>query len=147
MKIETLLDLWTKESKIDDLYLDLEAAKVPSLHARFLTILSKERSKLRALETKRKGLIHTLTEYYRGNLNNPEDLKRVDREPFKLTIIKEDQKRHIDADKELIALNMKIMYQQELVDVSSEIMKSINNRSFYLRDAIEWRKLTQFGVG
>jgi hypothetical protein len=42
MKIELILEEWSKDSKIDDLNLDAEANKVPGLHSKYLTMLSNE---------------------------------------------------------------------------------------------------------
>ena len=47
----------------------------------------------------------------------------------------------------MIELNLKIVYQQEVVDVLDEILKSINNRNWIIRNAVEWHKLTNFSDG
>jgi hypothetical protein len=53
---------------------------------------------------------------------------------------------HVDADTDMIELNLKMAYQQESVDVLDSIMKEINSRQWNIRNAIEWRKFEN-GVG
>jgi len=46
----------------------------------------------------------------------------------------------------MIKLFTKIAYQEEVVSILEDILKSINNRGFHIKSAIDWRKLTNFGV-
>jgi len=46
----------------------------------------------------------------------------------------------------MIKLVGKMVYQEEVVSLLEDILKSINNRGFHIRAAIDWRKLTNFGV-
>ena len=52
MKIEDIIDKWRTDAKVDDTELDREALNVPFLHAKYLTILSEERLKLRSMKLK-----------------------------------------------------------------------------------------------
>ena len=54
--------------------------------------------------------------------------------------------QYTDADSDMIDLNLKMAYQQEIVDVIDAIMKEINSRQWNIRNAIEWRKFEN-GVG
>ena len=87
-----------------------------------------------------------LGEYYRGELNNPEDLEELKREPWPKTTINSLIQQYTDADSDMIDLNLKMAYQQEIVDVIDAIMKEINSRQWNIRNAIEWRKFEN-GVG
>ena len=109
--------MWQTDSKVDDTDLDVESLKIPTL----------------------------LTEYYRGDLNNPDDLKEMDREPWPKVILKQEIGNYVDSDKDMMSLLSKIAYQEELVGCCEDILKSINNRGFQIRAAIDWRRLTQFG--
>jgi hypothetical protein len=53
---------------------------------------------------------------------------------------KDDQKTFIEADKEYRELKGKVEYYETVVDYLQEIVKSISNRSFQIKNAIEWRK-------
>ena len=140
MKIENIMEEWTKDTIMDNTSLDKESLKIPNLHSKWLIILSKERQKLKSIYIKRQSLNKVLGEYYRGELNNPEDLEELKREPYPKTVINSLLQQHIDADDEMIKTNLKMAYQQETVDVLDEIMKAINGRQWNIRNAIEWRK-------
>ena len=140
MKIEDIMEEWSKDTVMDNTSLDKESLKIPNLHSKWLIVLSKERQKLKSIYIKRQSLNKVLGEYYRGELNNPEDLEELKREPYPKTVINSLLQQHIDADDEMIKTNLKMAYQQETVDVLDEIMKAINGRQWNIRNAIEWRK-------
>lgn len=145
MKIQDIVDLWRKDVKIDDVELDREALNVPILHAKYLGILSEERLKLRSLKIRRAELNRKLTDYYRGDLNNPEDLAEIDREPWPKAVLKQEVVSYVEADEEMIKLTTRMAMQQETVDVCEEILKAINSRGYTIKNAIDWRRLTNFG--
>ncbi len=146
MTIEEIMQQWLEEAKIDDVDLDTESLNVPSLHARYLKLLYTEKLKLRKFNIQKKTLSKVLREYYQGDLNNPEDLKEIQREPWARTVLKTDLNSYVDSDEEMIKLLTKIAYQEEVVLLLEDIVKNINNRTFHIKNAIEWRKLTNFGV-
>lgn len=147
MRIEEYIDVWQTDSKIDGTELGTESIKIPSIHSKWLRFLTKERQKLKSLHIKKQQLSRQLSDYYAGDLNNPDDLKVIAREPFMKKVLRSDLPSYIDADTSMIDLNLKIVYQQEVVDVLDEILKSINNRNWIIRNAVEWHKLTNFSGG
>ena len=145
MNIEDIMDLWSEDVKIDNIDLDTESLKIPNLHAKWLNILTKERQKLRSLTLKKQRLAKTLGEYYRGEMSEQE-LKDLGREPYLKTVLKADIHCYVDTDSDMIKLNLRASYQQEVVDVVEEIMKAVNGRQWNIRNAIEWRKFSN-GAG
>jgi len=144
--IDKIIEMWTVDSKIDDVELDTESLKIPSLHAKYLKLLYEQKLRLKSLAIKRKTLTRVLSEYYKGDLNHPEDLKELDREPWQRTVLKQDLPSYIDSDKDMIKLLTRMSYQEEVVSLLEDILKSINNRGFQIKNGIEWRKLTNFGL-
>ena len=131
-----------KDCKIDETELSLESLNVPSLHAKYLKIYSNEKLKLRSLNLKKKDLKVRLSDYYKGDLNNPEDLKEIGREPWPKKVLKQDLYDYVEGDVDMIALNTKIVYQEEFVDVLTEIIKSINGRGYVIKNSIDFLKFT-----
>ena len=131
---------WTKDVVMDPTTLDKESLKIPTLHAKWLRILSAERQKLKSIHIKKQRLVKILGEYYRGELNNTEDLVEINREAWPKIVIQSLIPQHTDADPAMIELNLKMAMQQECVDVLDAIMKEINSRQWTIRNAIEWRK-------
>ena len=145
MKIDDVVEMWKKDCKIDETELSLESLNVPSLHAKYLKIYSNEKLKLRSLNLKKKDLKVRLSDYYKGDLNNPEDLKEIGREPWPKKVLKQDLYDYVEGDVDMIALNTKIVYQEEFVDVLTEIIKSINGRGYVIKNSIDFLKFTMKG--
>ena len=140
MKITDIIDSWSKDAPLDDLNLDLEAAKTPNLHAKYIRLLSESRSRLRGLWIERKHLIRKLRDYYLGSCSQDE-LDQLGKEPYLHRVLKTEVMTYVEADPLLIELDTKISIQEEKVEVLQEIMKSINNRNFSIKSAIEWKRL------
>jgi hypothetical protein len=142
MTLEELYEMWEKDAKYDDLNLDTDSLNISSLHAKYNRLLSETRSQLRAIMIKKKSHYSTLRDYYLGNLNNPEDLQRIGRDPFLNKVLKNEVQGYIDSDRDLIKMDERIALLEEKVEVIVEIMKCIHKRGYDIKSAIEWRKFT-----
>ena len=142
MTLEELYKMWEKDAKYDDLNLDADSLNISSLHAKYNRLLSETRSQLRAIMIKKKSHYSTLRDYYLGNLNNPQDLERIGREPFLNKVLKNEVQGYIDSDRDLIKMDERIALLEEKVEVIVEIMKCIHKRGYDIKSAIEWRKFT-----
>jgi|TARA_A100001391_G_scaffold201339_1_gene188112 hypothetical protein len=145
MELKELIQIWKEDCKIDDTELGQESTRIPNLHAKYLEIFSEERMKLRSLQIKRKKMYQVLSDYYRGDLNNQEDLKSIGREPWAKTVLRGDIGDYVNSDDEMLILNSKIGVIEEKISVLENILKALNNRGFQIKSAIEWHKLTNFG--
>ena len=142
MKIEDIIGMWQEDVKIDETELSRESLNIPLLHGKYLKHFSDERLKLRALKMKQKQLHQRLMDYYRGDLNNPEDLAELGREPYPFKRLKNEVSYYVESDSEMIQLNTKIAYQQEMVDVLEEILKAVNTRGFVIKNSLDFLKFT-----
>jgi Recombination, repair and ssDNA binding protein UvsY len=143
MKLDDILEMWSEDCIVNRLELGEESLKLPKLHSKYLRTYTEERLLLKRLEEERKELVKLKHDYYRGLLPE-EDLKSNGWEPFRLNIIKSDLPMHLDADQDVIKLNLRIAMQQEKVDALESIIRSINNRGYLIKNAIEYEK---FKVG
>jgi len=143
MKLDDILDMWSTDCDVDRTELGEEALKIPKLHSKYLRHFSEERLLLRKLEQERKELVLLKNDYYRGILSE-EDLKSNGWEPFRLSVLKSDVPTYIEADQDVIKLNLRIAMQSEKVDTLESIIKSISNRGYLIKSAIEYEK---FKVG
>ena len=142
MKIEDIIGMWQEDVKIDETELSRESLNIPLLHGKYLKHFSDERLKLRALKMKQKQLHQRLMDYYRGDLNNPEDLAELGREPYPFKRLKNEVSYYVESDSEMVQLNTKIAYQQEMVDVLEEILKAVNTRGFVIKNSLDFLKFT-----
>ena len=143
MKLEDLHDMWGEDCDIDRTELGEESLKLPKLHSKYLRIYSEERLLLKQMEEYRKEYVKLKYDYYRGILPE-EDLKENGWLPFQLNVIKSEVPMYIESDKDVIKMNLRLAKQQEKVDVLDSIIKSIKDRGFQIKNAIEYEK---FKVG
>jgi len=143
MKLDEILEWWSTDCNIDRTELGDESLKIPKLHAKYLRVFTEERLLLRRMEEERREFLKLKHDYYRGILPE-EDLKANGWDPFRLSIIKSDVPMYLDADQDVIKSNLKIAVQQEKVDTLESIIKSISNRGYLIKAAIDYEK---FKVG
>ena len=72
------------------------------------------------------------------------DLEERGWDPNPLKILKSDLSLYIDSDKDIINHNLKVAYQKEKIDFLESVIRTINNRGFQIKNAIDWEK---FKVG
>ncbi len=142
MKIDDIIDMWQSDVKIDETELSRESLNIPLLHGKYLKYFSQERLKLRAQKMKQKQLHQRLMDYYRGDLNNPEDLAELGREPYPYKRLKQEVNYYVESDSEMVQLNTKIAYQQEMVDILEEIIKAINTRGYVIKNSLDFLRFT-----
>ena len=143
MSIDELFELWKKDSEIDRSELGEASAVIPQLHYKYYKIFAQERLKLRKLEAEYKALYKDKWEYFQGNMSE-EDLEANGWEPNPLRILKSDLNTYIDSDTDIIKQTSKMDYQKEKISFLENIIRSINNRGFQIKNAIDWEK---FKVG
>ena len=142
MKIDDIIDMWQSDVKIDETELSRESLNIPLLNGKYLKYFSQERLKLRAQKMKQKQLQQRLMDYYRGDLNNPEDLAELGREPYPYKRLKQEVNYYVESDSEMVQLNTKIAYQQEMVDILEEIIKAINTRGYVIKNSLDFLRFT-----
>ena len=142
--LEKLLDMWSKDSVIDETEPGRELLRIPNLHAKYLKINSYHNlfSKKIHAEYQEKRKVRWM--YYDGKLNNADDMEKYGiTEPMEYKIDKAQIPMHLDADPELSKILMQKAVHDEIVSCCSAIIKELNNRSWSIRGAIEWQKLTR----
>ena len=143
MQLDELFELWKKDSEIDRTELGEASTNIPKLHYRYYKLFAQERLKLRKLEAEYKALYKDKWEYFQGNMSE-EDLEANGWEPNPLRILKSDLSTYIDSDTDIIKQTSKMDYQKEKISFLENIIRSINNRGFQIKNAIDWEK---FKVG
>ena len=90
----------------------------------------------KAEENKFKQLKKEKWQYYTGKAD-PEVY--IDK-PFDHKVLRQDVDKYMDSDPELIKQLSKVEYYQVMIDYLDSILKNINNRTFQIKNAIEWQK-------
>ena len=125
-----------KDLRVDDEHLDTESLKNQEIKAKYLD----HKSKFELLLFKAKGdykrLYREKWEYYGGKA----DAKIYASKPFDLKVLKTDLGVYISADEEIIDAENKIGYLETVVDYIKGVIKSVDNRGWDIKNAIEWKK-------
>jgi hypothetical protein len=135
-QIDALHAEWAKDAVVNRLEPSAELQKIPSLHAKYLLILSKHRRALQEGERKAAKLRRLKYEYYAGRLDK-DTLDKYGWPPFPFTL-KGDLATYMDADKDLSNANQVLHVHDEIVKVSESILKELGNRTYQLKDLIRW---------
>ena len=62
-------------------------------------------------------------------------------EPFPYKVREKDAiQRHIEADEKLNAIDLKVKYYDVMLKFLEEIIRNVSNRTFQIKNAIEWNK-------
>ena len=98
------------------------------------------RSKFQLLLQKHNGdyqrMYRQKWEYYGGK----SDAKIYITKPFDLKVLKTDLAMYITSDEEIIQLMDKIGYLEIVIKFIDGVIKSIDNRGWDIKNAIEWKK-------
>ena len=141
MKLEEIQTIWEQDCTIDKTELGNESTKIPQLHSKYYKIYSQERLRLKGMLSEQRQLYKIKHEYYTGTLSE-EELKENEWEPCSLRILKNDLSIYMGADKDLTQIQLKLDIQQEKVDFIESLIKSLTNRGFQIKAAIDWVKFT-----
>jgi hypothetical protein len=138
MTLEELQDLADKDLKLNETELDLEALKTPQLHNKYCKFHSKFSNLLKKAENERDRILREKWEYYTGKA----DPSVYQEKPFHLKILKQDVDKYLKSDEDVIKHEQKVTYIQTVVDYLDKTIRIISNRTFQIKNAIEWRKFT-----
>lgn len=139
MNIDEIHLEWEKDCDIDISQISEETRRVPKLHAKYYRFYTSEHSILRKLRAEHSKLIKLKTEYYLGELTS-EELDELGWEPNLKKVLKQNVKDVIDTDNQVIKHKLMIGEQDEKVQLIESIIKTINNRGYLLKTALDFER-------
>jgi len=142
MDLEQLQIEADKDLKINDTELDLESLKTPQLHNKYMKHYTKFKLLLTRTEDELRTLKRDKWEYYTGK-SDPSVYKI---KPFDLKILKTDIEKYLEADEDIQKLSQKVIYLNTVVDFLDRTLRVIVNRTYTIKNAIEWRRFTSGAV-
>ena len=125
-----------KDLKVNDERLDTESYKNQELYSKYLDHKTNFDFLLYKAKGDYKVLYKEKWEYYGGKA----DAKVYITRPFDLKVLKTDLQMYITSDEEIINLSNKITYLETVVKYIEGIIRSIDNRGWDTKNAIEWKK-------
>ena len=142
MKLSDLQDSWKDDCKIDEMNLGRESARTPNLHAKYLNYLSSTRLNLRKAESDYLNCRRMKYKYYRGEMTKQE-LEDEGWEQWQGNKpLKNEMDEFLTVDSDLILLQDKVEYFKTVLYQLEQIIRSLNSRTWDIKNAIEWQKFT-----
>ena len=125
-----------RDLKVDNEHLDTESLKNQEIKANYLDHKSRYELLLYKAKGDYKRIYRDKWEYYGGKA----DAKIYAAKPFDLKVLKTDLAVYISADEEIMNAENKIGYLETVIDYIKGVIKSVDNRGWDIKNAIEWRK-------
>ena len=142
MDLEKLQEMADKDLAINDTELDLESLKTPQIHNKYMKHYTKFKLMLTKAETDLAQMKRDKWEYYTGKA----DASVYAEKPFDLKILRTDVDKYIEADDDLIKAKQKVQSLYAVIDYLDKTIKQISNRTFTIKNAIDWRKFTSGAI-
>ena len=142
MTLEELQQSVNKDFKLDDTELDRESVNIPLLHNKYLIHFNKFSLLLKKSEYEHKTMIRDKWEYYTGKA----DPHVYQQRPFDIKVLKADVHIYMDSDPDLQKADQKVAYLNQIVKYLEQVLRSVNNRTFLIKNAIEWKKFTSGAI-
>mgnify|MGYP000332863741 FL=1 len=137
MNLESIQEMWKKDSVIDgDLYCE-ESTKIPQLHMKYMEFHNTFSLMKKEKELDMKRLIKEKWLYYKGKA--PSSVYKEMPFDFKLTT-KEEINMFIESDDDIMKLQYRIDYIEQTLLYLDSVLRMINNRNFQIKNAIDWEK-------
>lgn len=125
-----------QDSKIDNAELSSESLKIPYLHGKWYRMFCEEMQVMHLLKSEMAVLKKEKHEYYSGRAHDEVYAEN----PLDMKVLKQDMDIYINADPEYQRLSMKLNTQQLKLDTIESFLKNINQRTFVIKNAIDFLK-------
>jgi hypothetical protein len=138
MNLDEIQSLWEEDAKIDPDNLHEESIKIPSLHAKYYKFYNNI-SLLRKIEENKFKVLKKEKWMYFSGKSDPEIYIEC---PFDYKVLRQDIDKYMDADEDILKLISKMEYYQTMLNYLDSILKIIINRSYQIKNSIEFLKFT-----
>jgi len=136
--LEQVLKYWEKDAEMDQTEPGKELIKIPTLHNKYLSILTKHKIASKKAHFDYLRMRKIKIEYFSGRMDQAE-LDARGWQPFQF-VLKSDVNAYLEGDDDLIKLLEKKVYHEECVSVLESILNELKQRTWQLRDFISWEK-------
>lgn len=142
MKLTELQAEWEKDSKIDQTNLGNEAANTPKLHSKYITLLSNAKLNMRKAESDYNNLRRKKFRYYRGEMTKVELEDEGWMQWQGVKPLKSDMDEFLQCDEDLNRIQDKLEYHKTVLYFLEQVIRSLNSRTWDIKNSIEWTKFT-----
>ena len=129
---QQIIDEWREDADMGDDLFDA-ARNIPILHSKWIDKYLRIQLLKKEKEYEYKKVYKQKYSYYMGREEDAPDEK----------IMKTEVQIYIDADEEIIKLKAMVDLYDKLESTLKEILNNINNRSFQIKNAIDWLRYSR----
>jgi hypothetical protein len=141
--LDMIQKMWEKDAQIDMDNLHTESTNIPVLHAKYFEFYNNIILLKKKAEQQKKNIRHERYEYFSGKADPEVYIEN----PFPKKIRdKETLQKYLDADEKLSQVCLKTDYYETILNYLESILKVIQNRTYQIKNAIEFIKF-QAGYG
>jgi hypothetical protein len=134
--------MWADDCKINETNLGHESARTPLLHSKYLNFLTSTRLNLRKAESEYLNCRRLKYRYYRGELTQDELIEEGWSQWQGNKPLKNEMDEFLQVDSDLIVLEDKVEYFKTVMYQLEQIIRSLNSRTWDIKNSIEWTKFT-----
>ena len=144
-RFETIKEVWAEDAEVNFQFKNKEysedlaklALEIPFQHNKYLNHYTDVSQIKTSLEFEYRKMIKEKREYYGGESTAEVYAKK----PFGNSIkTSEKMKIYLEGDEELINIEAKIKFIDQMLYFLDQVMKQVSNRGFAIKSAIEWEK-------
>ena len=140
--LNSVLEMWEQDCKIDGMKLDDVSRDTPNLHAKYLRMLTEAKLQLKRAEFKQKTLLKEKWLWYNGKMSHEEIIEKGwNPDPFDgLKVMKGEMDYYYDSDPEIQKSEELIEYWKTVKDTLTDIIDNVKWRHQTIRNMISWRQ-------
>jgi len=139
LDLDVIQKMWEQDSKIDPDNLHTESLNIPILHSKYFEIHNTILLLKKKAEQQKKNIRHQKYEYFTGKADPDVYLEN----PFpKKVRDKETLQGYLDSDEKLSQSSLKVDYYETMLIYVDSILKMISNRTYQIKNAIEFMRFT-----
>jgi hypothetical protein len=141
MNLDDILKEWASDCTIEQTQLDKSSRETPTLHAKYLKLLSNAKLQHKRAEQEQYSLLKKKFLYYQGKMDQ-EAIEKLGWEPDPfdgLKIMKGDMNYYYDADPEIQKSVAKVEYYKTVIDTLKEIVDNLKWRHQTIGNIIKWK--------
>ena len=145
INLEQILEMWKKDTIIDDVCLDDETIKSSKLHAKYLELFSMAKLMLKKKEMEQESMKKDKWLYYNGKMSQQDmDNRKWKYDPFDgmTKPLKSDMDMYYCTDEDMVRIRAQIDYQKTIIDTLEEIMGNIRWRHTHVKNILDFKKFT-----
>lgn len=142
VNLDTIQAMWSKDSVMNEDDLGFESLRIPQLHAKYFDLYNTLTLLRKQAEKRRQQIDLDRYRYYTGKA--PAEVYAE--EPFPYKVREKDAiQRYMLGDEKLSEAKLKVEYFDVMLSYLEEIIKQLSNRTFQIKNAIEWARFQTGG--